>query len=162
MNTSTPTSPAAPRRVWSRRPSGSAGDATTIVSTSATFAGTTPISSELGYAADPPGAESGIGVADGRIATGLDRGQDRAGALTDTVVRHGAAPQESFRLGRDGRIGGRSGELQAAQRDPRGAHDTSFSMGRIRMPDAPAALRRGSNDQTWSASTTEWIAIIPS
>jgi hypothetical protein len=37
-------------------PSASAGEATTIVPTPATFAGTTPISSELGYAAEPPGA----------------------------------------------------------------------------------------------------------
>ena len=30
------------------------------------------------------------------------------------------------------------------------------------MPEAPAALSRGSSDQTASASTTEWMAIIPS
>ena len=29
------------------------------------------------------------------------------------------------------------------------------------MPDAPAALSRGSRPQTSSAPTTEWIAIIP-
>ena len=98
----------------------------------------------------------------GRIAAGLHRNEDGAGLLADARVRHGAAPQKSRDLGRDGRVSGSPGEFQAAQSDGRDAHGTSFSMGRMRMPDAPAALRRGSSDQTWSASTTEWIAIMPS
>ena len=43
----------------------------------------------------------------------------------------------------------------------RRAHGTIFSIGRTRIPDAPAALSRGSRPQTSSAPTTEWIAIIP-
>ena len=106
-------------------------------------------------AVGPTAAETGVGGADGRVAAGLDRGQDRPRAFADSLVRDDATPHESLDLRRDGRIYGRARQLEAAQVDGRAAHETSFSIGRIRMPEAPAALRRGSSDQTASASTTE-------
>ena len=62
-------------------------------------------------AVGPPAAEPGVGVADGRIATGLDGGEDGAGVLADARVRHGAAPQKSRDLGRDGRVSGSPGRV---------------------------------------------------
>ena len=52
---STSSSPAAPSRTGSVRPSRSAGDATTTRPTPATCAGTTVMTSDDGYGAEPPG-----------------------------------------------------------------------------------------------------------
>ena len=63
------------------------------------------------------------------------------------------------------RAGRRRRSVGARRRRPgaaRRAHGTIFSIGRTRIPDAPAALSRGSRPQTSSAPTTEWIAIMPS
>jgi hypothetical protein len=63
--------------------------------------------------ARPP--PNGVGLADGGVAAGLDRGEDGAGALANPRIGHGAAPEEGLDLGRDGRIGRGAGQFQAAQ-----------------------------------------------
>ena len=55
MNASTSSSPATPSRTGLVVPSRSAGEATMTVSTPATRAGTTVMTSDEGYGADPPG-----------------------------------------------------------------------------------------------------------
>ena len=125
--------------------------------------------------------DAGIGVADGVVASGADIGKRRAGGLTDRGVGDGATsdegivvasglgitrvdggevePSKGERARRPGcgvdRLGRRPG------RRTHGAHGTIFSIGRTRIPEAPAALSRGRRPQTSSAPTTEWIAIIP-
>ncbi len=95
-----------------------------------------------------------VGLADRGVAAGLDRLEDGPGALADTPIRHRAPAQQGLDLGGDGGIGAGPREVQAAQADGGGGHETSFSMGRIRMPEAPAALSCGSSAQTWLASIT--------
>src|SRR5207249_849485 len=96
--------------------------------------------------------------------------EDGSRAGPDELIGYGAAPAEGAPFGHVGRIGRR--EVQTSDRrevggsdGPAGgridAHGTIFSIGRTRMPEAPAALRRGSSAQTSSAPTTAWIAIIP-
>ena len=105
-----------------------------------------------------------------------DVGEDPPSAGPNVVIRDRAAADERAALGESGVIG--RAEIDAADPDRlgeparagrrgfrrrgRGRHGTIFSIGRTRIPDAPAALRRGSRPQTSSAPTTAWIAIIPS
>ena len=225
-------------------PCWSAGVATTIRPTPATRAGTTVITSELGYGAEPPGtyaptlASGSSGVrsrcrlrsrsvsrpgAGSRRTAGRGRWPGRAPGsivrrgrrerraalrvsqqpavratptyarvrLTDRLVtagtylvedragsarmdgrarRHGARGRAGARpppgrrqRRRRGRVAGAGRRRPTrARRRCRRRHGTIFSMGRTRMPDAPAALSRGRRPQTSSAPTTEWIAIMPS
>ena len=108
----------------------------------------------------------GIRLADGVVAAGPDVGERRANRLADARIRDRAAPDEGFVVAACGRIaGGDRGEIQPRDGERLGrhgrAHGTIFSIGRTRMPEAPAPLRRGRRLQTSSAPTTEWMAIIP-
>jgi len=84
--------------------------------------------------------------------------------LVRELVGHGAAMRHRLERTASSRIGVSATEVEAAQPDSRRSdgHGTIFSIGRTRIPDAPAALSRGRRPQTSSLPTTEWIAIMPS
>ena len=86
-------------------------------------------------------------AAHGCVAACLDSSEDLADALADELVRDCAATQQGRNFGGNGRIEGCALQYEAAQVDGR-RHGTSFSMGRMRMPDAPAALSFGRRAQT--------------
>ena len=110
-----------------------------------------------------------VGVADGLIAPAADIGEGRARRVADSWVGNGTAADEGAVIATGiGIAGGDRSQVEASKdqgardRARKGrAHWTIFSIGRTRIPDAPAALSRGSRPQTSSAPTTEWMAIMP-
>ena len=106
-------------------------------------------------------AHGRVGVADGVVAARTDVVEGRARGLPDPRVGDGAATDERrVRDPGDGVAGGDGGQVEPSQPERRAVragrvggigrgrqwrrrHGTIFSMGRTRMPDAPAALSRG-------------------
>src|SRR6185436_14991204 len=101
-----------------------------------------------------PATESLVRLADGGGTPRANVVEDRPGFGPDPLIRGGSATDQGSTLSDRGGLVGP--EIQATQ-DGSGrsvdGHATIFSIGRTRIPDAPAALRRGSRLQTSSAPT---------
>jgi len=114
-----------------------------------------------------PATNAVIGGADRGVAVGPHVEQQGSHGVAHGWIRDGAAADQGLALAhRRGVAGQDVGQVQAADGSRRvershARHGTIFSIGRTRMPLAPAALRRGRSPHTSSLSTTEWIAIIP-
>ena len=108
-----------------------------------------------------------------RRARGRRRGSSRAASRTagsgtaprrtraSPVARRPPGRRRRRRRGRGAGGGGPATSIGGRVAPRSARHGTIFSIGRTRIPDAPAALSRGSRPQTSSAPTTEWMAIMP-
>ncbi|MEA2654565.1 MAG: hypothetical protein QOI37_1792, partial [Chloroflexota bacterium] len=105
-----------------------------------------------------------VGFADGDIAPRSNVGEDDANGVSRAGISNGPASDQAAVVAACLGFAGRNvGEVEPAQVEGghRLAHGMIFSMGTTRIPEAPAALSRGSRPQTSSELTTEWTAIMP-